>query len=100
MARRKPKVDKVGLHITIPKELLEEADYYIENYSMFFTACLRNKIDSIRKKQFKNETAEVYHNTKNANKATYADSTCNNLVDMDEEYERLLAMYQEKRKNI
>lgn len=73
--RRKSKVEKISIHVSIPKELFEESELYIENFSAYFTACLKNKIDSIRKHQMKVEDADIIqtNRTYNSNYSTPQD---------------------------
>ncbi len=99
MSRRKPKVDKVSLHISIPREILEEADYYIENYSQYFTAVLRKKLESEHKKQLKREDSDGAYITQTSRRnETMYSPTLSIEEQQDVEYERLLRLYKEKRR--
>lgn len=98
MSRRKPKVDKVSLHISIPREILEEADYYIENYSQYFTAVLRKKIESEHKKQLQREDSNEAYITQNSRRnGNMYSPTLSIQEQQDVEYEKLLSLYKGKK---
>ena len=59
MRKNRQRVEKTKLCVSIPTELLNECDLYVENYSAFFTACLRNKLSSIQRKQLEKENADI-----------------------------------------
>lgn len=80
--RRKSKVEKISIHVSIPKELFEESELYIENFSAYFTACLKNKIDSIRKHQMKVEETDIIQTNRTYN-SNY--STPHDVLTLEEE---------------
>lgn len=88
--RRKPKVEKVRINLSIPKDILEEAEYYIENFSAYFTACLRNKIDYMQ------QLEEKERNNITQNKRTYGDMSSKKLHSSTPQEEIDEALYQEK----
>lgn len=106
MRKNKQRVDKTRLCVSIPTELLNECDLYIENYSAFITACLRNKLSSIQRKQMEKENADIiqisrtYGSNKTAVSSTLPQKTLNKQPtqeQIEDDYETLLAEYMEMR---
>ena len=89
--RRKPKVEKVRINLSIPKDILEEAEYYIENFSAYFTACLKNKIDYMHQLEQGNERNNITQNKRN-----YGDIPQKKLHSPTPQEEIDEALYQEK----
>jgi hypothetical protein len=106
MRKNRQRVEKTKLCVSIPTELLDECDLYIENYSAYFTACLKNKLDSIRKRQMKNESSvsdDIIQISRTYNSFNRAESStlpqkCNQLVENEDmEYEKLLSEFNSMR---
>lgn len=98
--RRKPKIEKIRINLSIPKDILEEAEYYIDNFSAYFTACLKNKIDYMHQLQQEKEKDNIIQNKRN-----YGNIPPKNLgsptpqEEIDEAlYQEKLALYLEQRK--
>lgn len=89
--RRKPKVEKVSIHVSLPKELLEECDLYIDNYSAYFKKCLENKLLSIQKKQ----KTDIIQTVRTSGSVCSTPLNKKVLVEEedDKEYEELLARF-------
>lgn len=105
MSRRsKIKVEKTKLCVSIPTELLEECDYYMENYSKYFTKCLESFLNNIKKKEMDLERKEntdiiqTKRTTKNVYSTPPPENSQNEEVD-DEEYDSLLARFLAMREN-
>lgn len=108
MRKNKQRVEKTRLCVSIPTELLDECDNYIENYSAFITACLRNKLSSIQRKQLQQEKndadiiqiSRTYGSNKTAVSSTLPQKPLYNQPNEEEinaEYETLLARFNEMR---
>lgn len=103
--RRKAKIEKVSIHVSIPKDLLEECDLYVENYSAFFTACLKNKLAAEYRKQEKIEVESLHRDNDRiqTKRSTTPSKSFNystlpqNTLDEEQEYEALLYEFQQMR---
>lgn len=97
MRRNRLKVEKARLTISIPKQLLEECDLYMENYSAYLTKCLENFLDGVNRRQMANDSSTL-HNTKYANRKDLYDHDSTLPDDDDESYEEILQRFQEQRR--
>ena len=105
MRKNKQRVEKTRLCVSIPTELLDECDNYIENYSAFITACLRNKLSSIQRKQMEKENADIiqisrtYGSNKSAVSSTLPQKTLYRKDEeiSDDEFDDLLKKFNEQR---
>ena len=106
MRKNRQRVEKTKLCVSIPTELLNECDLYVDNYSAFFTACLKNKLSSIQRKQMQQENADIiqisrtYDSNKTAVSSTLPQKTTLFNKDdeiSDDEFDDLLKKFNEQR---
>lgn len=106
MRKNRQRVEKTKLCVSIPTELLNECDLYVDNYSAFFTACLKNKLSSIQRKQMQQENADIiqisrtYDSNKTAVSSTLPQKTLTNQPtreEINDDYEENLARFMEMR---
>lgn len=100
MRKNKKRVEKTRICVSIPTELLDECDLYIDNYSAYFTACLKNKLSSIQKKQMAQENSvdtmqipRTFSSSKSAESSTLPQ----NMPDNEDNYEELLQIFLDER---
>lgn len=106
MRRNKQKIEKIRLCVSIPADLLNECDLYVENYSAFFTACLKNKLAAEYRKQEKMEEEsykrdsniiQTKRSTNPTQRLNYSTLPQNTLEEEEEEYEKLLYEFNKMR---
>lgn len=101
MRKNKQRVDKTRLCVSIPTELLDECDLYIDNYSAYITACLQNKLASIKKKQMRVESTETDTiqtiRTYGSNKTAVSSTLPQKNMSDDDNYEELLREFKAMR---
>lgn len=98
MRKNRQRVAKTKICVSIPTELLDECDLYIENYSAYFTSCLKNKLESVHKKQMKQEETDIIQiNRSNSSKYTAVSSTLPKNTPIEESYEELLQEFKARK---